>query len=148
MDAAGRPDLLNEWMNEPGFFADLKPMPGAIEGFNALRAQGHDVVVATSIPGAATHAFDGKRAWMGRWFPDWSMKNFIACSRKGLLDGDFLVDDGEHNIRDWYEAKRRGGIVFDAPWNRNQNFPRGTRRARDWEEVVQIVSLAPYTNWL
>ncbi len=152
MDTAGVPDLLNRWMAEPGFFEDLEPMPGAIEGFNALRSQGHDVLVATSIPEVAENAYDDKRRWMRRWFPDWSMKNFIACSRKGSLDGDVIIDDGAHNISDWINAGKREAIIFDAPWNRNQVWnlrtdgPWSVQRAVSWEEVLKKVQDIHFTS--
>ncbi len=130
--------FIDEWMTEPGFFESLEPMPGAVEGFNALRAMGHDVIVATSVPEVAVNAFDGKRRWMRRHFPDWSMKNFVGCSRKGLLVSDFLIDDGDHNIKDRLESGQGGCIVYDAPWNRG--IPVGDRvlRFRGWDEIVQF----------
>lgn len=143
--------LIDEWLAEPGFFEDLEPLPGAVEGFNKLRRMGHDVIVATSVPEVATHAYDGKRRWMRRLFPDWSMKNFIACSRKGLLDGHIIIDDGAHNISDWAQIKREGAIIFDAPWNSNVFHPDPEdswrewnngmliRRAFDWVHILKIV---------
>lgn len=128
--------LIDEWMQQPGFFEKLEPMPGAIEGFNALRKMGHDVIVATSIPEVAVHAFDGKRRWMRKHFPDWSMKNFISCSRKGLLTGDLLIDDGSHNIKDWLDNDRGAAVVFDAPWNQEIKAELGVVRLKSWEEII------------
>ena len=133
--------LIDEWMREDGFFEKLDPMPGAINGFNALRQQGHDVLVATSIPEVAWNAFDGKRRWMRKHFPDWSMKNFIACSRKGTLAGSshLLIDDGAHNIKDWAPGFWNRAIVFDAAWNRDVEGDY-VYRASNWVEVLEIVS--------
>lgn len=143
--------LIDEWMSEPGWFDSLEPMPEALWGFEQLRKMGHDVIVATSIPGVARNAYDGKRAWMKRFFPDWSMKNFIACSRKGLLSGDILIDDGSHNIKDWTDNWREGAIVFDAPWNKD--IP-GTMnhckvyRARGWRQVLSIVDAQTHRRFI
>lgn len=138
-DAEG---IIDRWLAEEHFFDDLEPHPGAIWGFDHLRGLGHDLVIATSIPEVAVHAFDGKRRWVRRNFPWFSMKNFFSCSRKGWLDGDVLIDDGEHNIRDWTGSCRNGAIVVDAPWNRQvPEMINGclVRRARDWEEIVAVV---------
>lgn len=139
VDALGRSaeGLIDEWLAEDGFFEDLEPMPGAIAGFNYLRDSGYDVVVATSIPEVAVHSYTGKRRWMRRHFPTFSMKNFIAISRKGLLDGDVLIDDGSHNIKDWAESgKKMKPLVFDAPWNRDIR-PDQAIRVADWDDVVK-----------
>jgi 5'(3')-deoxyribonucleotidase len=142
VDTLGRSaeGLIDEWMCEPGFFEDLDPVPGAIDGFNALRKLGHDVVVATSIPEIAINAFDGKRRWMRKRFPDWSMKNFIACSRKGFLEAEHIIDDGDHNIKDWTAAGRQGAIIFDAPWNQDVGIRLNNvfvERVKSWEEIVE-----------
>jgi len=145
VDTLGRSaeGLIDEWLGEDGFFEDLEPVGGAIDGFNALRRSGHDVVIATSIPGVAVHSFTGKRRWLKRHFPDFSLKNFVAISRKGLLEGDVLIDDATHNINDWIEAGRDVALVFDAPWNRNINENLSPRRGetfilrvRNWDEVL------------
>lgn len=139
MDAVGKGHLIEEWMAEPGFFEDLEPVRDAVWGFNSLRSDGHDVIVATSIPEVATHAFDGKRRWMRRHFPDWSMKNFIACSRKGSIDCDVLIDDGAHNIEDWRPSFWKRAVVFDAPWNRDVPAGRYVRRATGWRQAIRLV---------
>lgn len=142
VDTLGRSaeGLIDEWLAEEGFFEDLEPVSGAIEGFSSLRKMGHDVVVATSIPEVAVHSFTGKRRWMRRYFPDWSMKNFIGVSRKGLIDGDILIDDGTHNIEEWLTPLEyhRLAIVFDAPWNQGVDTV-GSVRAFNWEDVLRIV---------
>ncbi len=147
VDRTGRPaeGLIDEWMNEKGFFSSLDPMPGAIEGLNILR-KNHDVLIVTSVPERLVGVFDEKRAWMRKHFPDISMKSVIACSRKGCIDADVLIDDAEHNIVDFTEA---GGeaIVFDAAWNRNMTkykYLHLIRRAETWGDVVDLVEQLPF----
>ena len=76
------------------------------------------------------------------------LKNLIAVSRKGMLRGDILIDDGEHNIKDWTEeGPVNGAILFDAPWNRdvpsvvNRKY---VRRAHGWDEIPKIVEGIEY----
>lgn len=134
--------LIDEWLAEPGFFEDLDPMPGAIEGFDELVKMGHDVIVVTSVPEVAVNSFTGKRRWMRRFFPDFSMKNFIACSRKSLITADMIIDDGPHNIYDWVGARKEGAILFDAPWNQHVGHRENNilvDRALDWHDVLDSV---------
>ena len=109
--------LIDEWLAEPGFYEDLEPIPGAIEGFQELLDIGHDVVIATSIPEKYVNAFDSKRRWVRRHFPGYSMKNFVSISRKGSLEGDILIDDGGHNIIDWAKNGRKNAFLMVNPWN-------------------------------
>ena len=139
----GRPaeGMIDEWMSEKGFFLALEPIPGAIDGFNALNDAGHELVIATSIPEAVhQNAFDDKRKWMRRHFPWFSMKNFIATSRKGLIQGDVLIDDGEHNIKDWVENHNphwSPAVVYDAPWNRPTS--QAQARVHGWRQILHLI---------
>ena len=139
---------IDGWCGEKGFFRSLDPVPGAVAGFRSLMEAGHDVIVATAVVKTADNCYDDKRAWMRDHFPDWSLKNLIAVSRKGMLRGDILIDDGEHNIKDWTEeGPVNGAILFDAPWNRdvpsvvNRKY---VRRAHGWDEIPKIVEGIEY----
>lgn len=136
--------LIDEWLAEPGFYEDLEPIPNAIDNLQELMDLGHDIVIATSIPEIAVNAFDGKRRWMRKYFPRWSMKNFMSSSRKGLISGDVFIDDGGHNIIDWCKEGKPGAIIMDAPWNRYldttvHGVP--VYRASDWFEVRRQIRL-------
>lgn len=136
--------LIDEWIAEPGFYENLEPIAGAIDGFQYLLDSGHDVIICTSIPEIAINAYDGKRRWMRKYFPKWSMKNFIASSRKGLIDGDVLIDDGGHNAIAWCERGKSGLILMDAPWNRNFETDNilgvPYDRAFDWYDIKGYIN--------
>lgn len=138
------PGLIDEWCGEKGFFLDMEPYPGAVEGFNRLTTAGHEVYIATSILKNADHCYDDKRAWVRRYFPDFSMKNFIAVSRKGVLDGDMLIDDGGHNITDWHNAGRYQAVIVDRPWNQGLfleiNDPFVVRRVSGLDEISRVIT--------
>lgn len=128
-----------EWIKEtiksPGLFDDLQPCEGAIKGFNYLRASEYaEVIVATHIQEGMENVYDAKRRWMKKYFPDFDLKNFVAISRKSLIDGDVLIDDGAHNIEEWLDEGRHAAFVFDAPWNRNQCSR--AHRVSGWEEYI------------
>lgn len=134
--------IVDRWLAEPGFFVDLEPIDGAVDGLNRLIDSKHDVVIVTSVPERYSNAFDGKRIWMKRYFPNFSMKNFIACSRKDLVTADILIDDGSHNIGDWVQAHKEGAILFDAPWNQWVGETHNgvlVRRAFDWPHIIHTV---------
>jgi 5'-nucleotidase len=141
----GADKIFHEWCDEVSFFENLTPVPGAIDGFNTLRKAGHDVIVVTSIVTDADNAYVGKRRWMRKYFPDYSVKNFMAVSRKGVVKADAILDDGEHNIQDFIDAGGRFPILFDAPWNRiklREKWAGQISRVTGWKEALRAVEEA------
>jgi 5'(3')-deoxyribonucleotidase len=138
-----------EWIEatirEPGLFDNLKPVKDAIWGVRYLNASGHDVVIATHIADGNENVYDAKRRWIKKYIPGFDYRNFACLTRKELLSGDILIDDGAHNIEGWMRAGRKNPIVFDRPWNRKLNIPtlyngpHKIYRAYDWEGLIKII---------
>lgn len=117
------------------FWKDVKPMPGADEALRKLMADGHEIFVVT----ATLH--ETLRSKMDnvlfRYFPyiDWS--HVIITSRKYMIKGDILVDDGPHNLEkgDYYK------ILFDAVHNRSFDEKSvGAVRVMNWEEAYDVIT--------
>ena len=53
-----------------------------------------------------------------------------------MIKGDFLLDDGMHNIEEFLEA---GGtpIIFDRPHNRHKG--QGIIRVKDWLTFERVI---------
>jgi len=132
----GAYEKITQWLNERDWFDSLMPIEGAVEGFNELRSAGHDVVVCTSIDGSVENAYDGKRRWMKKYFPDFDLKNFFVMTRKGHLKGDVLIDDAAHYHEDWFANGGKRAIVMDAPWNKQE---KRAARAANWKQINQII---------
>lgn len=78
----------------PGFFEKLTPINGAIEGINTLReSERFDVYVLTAPSTRNPHSYTEKRLWIERYFGYEFTHNLIICGHKGLLRGDYLIDD-------------------------------------------------------
>jgi 5'(3')-deoxyribonucleotidase len=84
------PDGLYAIIERPGFFDDLKPIPGAIEGFKALRNSGHTVVVCTSP--ASDDSARAKFAWCKKHL-GLNRRDVIVMHKKYWLAGtcDVLI---------------------------------------------------------
>lgn len=76
----------------PGFFLALAPIEGAIECVNELRGL-HDVFILTAPSTRNAHCYSEKRIWIERHFDYAFTKKLILSPDKGLLKGDYLVDD-------------------------------------------------------
>jgi 5'(3')-deoxyribonucleotidase len=133
---AGAYETITQWINEPQFFENLEPFPGAIEGFKELMAK-HDVVIATSLAGDVQNGYDSKRRWVKKHIPEFDMKNFICTSRKDLLRGDVLIDDASHYLDAWHRAGNVRAIVMDASWNKDN---KDSVRVANWSQVMRVIN--------
>ncbi len=75
-----------------GFFQSLEPIDGAIAAVNELR-KSFDVYVLTAPSTRNAHSYTEKRIWIEEHFDYQFTKKLILSPNKGLLKGDYLVDD-------------------------------------------------------
>lgn len=97
-----------EWdppeMFEPGFFRNLKVMPGAKEAVAQLLAQDDLEVYIGSKPTSKNRlSATEKMDWINEHFPELVRNMVLVCDKK-LLRGDILIDDD----------KERWGHVFEG----------------------------------
>ena len=103
-----------QMFHREGFFADLEPLPGAIEGLREL-TKFFDVILLT-VPTGAGSASD-KYRWMERHLP-FLGKNIMIVPHKYLVRGDVLIDDAPHHIDQYSEAWPEAFIAAIAyPYN-------------------------------
>lgn len=116
------------YLNHPGFFADLEPIPGCIETLRRL-APRTELVAVTASPREATAA---KMAWVRRHLPFVPAHNTVITHRKDLVRGDFLFDDAPRNLRHFQGVR----ILMDYPYNRDFH---DCYRVKDWAEFGQLM---------
>lgn len=78
--------------SQPGFFVDLIPVDGAINAVNKLR-RNYDVYILTAPSVKNPLCYTEKRLWIEKYFDLDFCHKLIICSNKGLLKGDYLIDD-------------------------------------------------------
>jgi len=76
-----------------GIFADMDPMPGAIEAYRTLVAKGHDVFILSTAPWNNPSAWSDKLQWVQTHLGDVAHKRLILTHHKYLVQGDVLIDD-------------------------------------------------------
>ena len=79
----------------PGFFASLKPLPGAIEGVKKL-AETEDVWFLSRPSFKNTPSYTEKAEWIRQYFGYEMQKKLILAGNKALMMGDILIDDGDN----------------------------------------------------
>ena len=104
-------------MHEPELFYNLEPVIDAIEVFERLYKSGlFEMYIVTA---AHPRSVEAKYWWIEKYMPFLPQSHIIVSSAKYMIKGDYLLDDGMHNIKAFKEA---GGtpVVFKRPHNQNQ----------------------------
>ncbi len=104
----------------PGLFANMLPMPGAIEAVHELQKY-FDLYILSTAPWKNPTAPSDKVQWVTKYLDDVFHKRVIITHCKNLCKGDYLIDDRGKN----------GTSEFEGEWIEfgNEKFP-------DWETVV------------
>jgi 5'(3')-deoxyribonucleotidase len=79
----------------PGAYAEMDPMPEALDSVRSLIGMGHDVWIATKPPTGIPYAYADKVAWILHYLPELKRK-IVITHDKSLLRGDVLIDDRPH----------------------------------------------------
>lgn len=126
-----------EPLHNPEIWYRLKPKRGAVKYVQRLIADGHNVFLCTSTDYRNIQPkFEGI---IQRYFPYIKWSHVIVTSYKQLINADFLIDDGVHNL----EGGKYTKILMTAPHNKDYNAEEnGMFRANSWREVYKIISLA------
>ena len=123
-----------EVTTQPGFWKTVEPMPGAAQALRRLTEAGHEVFIVTATP------YESVREKMDdllfRRFPFLTWDQVIVTSRKQLIRGDVLIDDGVHNL----EGGEYVRILMTAPHNRAYNAEEnGMIRVESWPQVEDVI---------
>ena len=133
------PELTEKEVYEPLFeyslWADVKPKWDAVEYLKMLHDDGHEIYITTSsnfetICGKVFNVID-------RYFPYIDRRHIIVATKKQMIRGDVMVDDGPHNL----EGGEYEKILMTAPHNRTYNAEaNGMLRVNSWMEAYGAIS--------
>lgn len=110
-----------DYLDEPGLFRHLKPLPHALEVLERL-SRDYDILIVTS---SRTGAYTEKELWVEEHLPFIGRHNLIFSHRKDMICGDVLFDDAPHNL-EAFRATGRLAVAMDYPYNRTVDVPRVT----------------------
>lgn len=115
-------------LRRPNLYDSVTAVDGALDGIKRLIGAGHRVVYVTA---PIMETSGSKYFWLQKnGFPI-SPEDYVEAKDKSLIYGDFLIDDGIHNI----EATRAPeALLFTRPWNRNYE---GCVRVGNWQEIME-----------
>ena len=123
-------DVFHDAVVRGDIWADPEPVPGAIDGINALAAAGHRIVVVTARTGFGVEkrTTTETAAWLDRH--GIRHEGLHVTGEKTSVPWDLLVDDAEHNVNAAIRAGRQA-CLFGGTWNTTAEHQRWT-----WAEIV------------
>ena len=128
-----------EPLNEPDFWKNVKPKQGAVEYVKKLQDDGFKIYLCTSTD--YRNIKPKYEEVIQKYFPYIEWKQIIVTSNKQMIEADFLVDDGVHNLKGGKFVK----ILMDAPHNRNFNAEENDMfRVKDWETTYSLIKTLSY----
>ena len=108
--------LINSIFKQPGFFRNLKPLPGAVKSLEWINSVFDTVIVSYAV---TPHSAQEKLEACEEWLPFIPRDNIIIGYRKELVKGDVLIDDGIHNALKYRQAFPKSQILSIAyPYNK------------------------------
>ena len=129
-----RYDELYGALFDDALWSRVKPKRGAQEYVRRLIDDGHQVFVVTASH-PKTIASKMEKV-LFRYFPYRTWDNVIVTSKKQMIQGDVLVDDGPHNLAGGAYHK----ILMDAPHNQDVDVAAmGAVRAMSWRDVYRFI---------
>jgi 5'(3')-deoxyribonucleotidase len=90
----------------------------------------YEVFIATAAMEVPS-SFNAKFKWLAEHFPFIPASHIVFCGDKGILRGDFLIDDNPRQLRRFQGE----GILFSSPANA---FVEGFRRVESWLDVERM----------
>lgn len=130
-------EVVDAIFNHPGFYATLKPIEGAVEGYRKMVEAGHHVQIATSPWWTNATCLQDKADWVEKHLGAEARSRMILTSDKTVLRADYLIDD-KPNIRGKYDPDWEQ-IVFTQPYNGEVE---SRLRLDGWSDIETVLEQA------
>lgn len=98
------------------FFFNLLPKGNNMEIFEEMyKSDKYDMFIGTYVNMVFLKFWTDKLRWFEKYAPYFPIDRIIPIREKNAMWGDYLIDDGPHNIKSFDLGK---GIIYDMPYNR------------------------------
>jgi 5'(3')-deoxyribonucleotidase len=119
------------------FYPGLSAVPYSQVVLERLQHR-YEVYIATAVM-EYPRSFNAKYEWVRQNFPFVQPSHIVFCGHKGILRGDFLIDDNPLELR-LFQGK---ALLYSSPAN---GFIREFRRVHNWREIERFF-LGPHDSW-
>lgn len=117
---------LKKYINEPGFFRNLKAMEGSQEVVKELMGK-YDVYIVSAAMEFKNSLID-KYEWLAEHFPFIPWTHIMFCGHK-IVKADVIIDDRVRNFVDFDGRK----LLYSSPHNMLVD---GYERVNNWEQIA------------
>ena len=116
----------HEYLNLPGFFADLEVMPDAVDVLEKLNKKYELFIVSAALefPNSLKDKFD----WISKKLPFINWKQICLCGTKSIVQTDIMIDDRARNFSHFQGRK----ILYICHHN---IFEKDYERVKNWKEI-------------
>lgn len=133
------PTLCNDQIYEPlskrKFWKTVKPKEGATLYVKKLYDLGYNIYICTSSGYETVR--NKYELIIKKYFPFISWKHVIVTHDKYMINADYLIDDGVHNLINGNYKK----ILFTCPHNIDYDAEsNGMIRVNSWEDVYEAIT--------
>lgn len=126
-------EKIYEYIHEPKFFYNLNIKPKAKETIDYL-SKHYELYIVTAY---TADVCQDKVSWILKHKLKIKEKNIIFINNKGILDLDYLIDDGPHN----FDNFKGVGIVMDMMYNKHIKTDYNRVRAYNWADVKKFFEI-------
>lgn len=114
-----------DYLHKPNLFYELDIIDGARETVEFLSKHYELYIVTAYIPETCVD----KVNWVRKYLPNFNISNIVFLNKKNILELEYLIDDGPHNIEEF----KGTGIVYDRPYNRYLGDE--YHRVNNWKDI-------------
>ena len=123
-------------LRETALWERVRPLPGSVKYLKRIIDDGNDVFIVTaSHPDTVGVKMN---TVLFKYFPFIPYQNIIISSKKQMISGDILIDDGVHNLGGNYM-----GMLFTANHNKSvtdeELMKLNAVRVDNWKEVYELI---------
>ena len=122
-----------ECLGAPYFWKEVEKKDNGPEVVQRFIDDGYKVVVVTAARPESIATKLNKCLF--KHYPMLSYKDIIMAHQKDLINCDYIVDDGPHNLKNHKAIK----FLMDAPYNKNCDKIIYDFRVKNLEEVYSII---------
>nr|BFD64806.1 5'-3'-deoxyribonucleotidase [Bdellovibrio sp. HM001] len=134
IESTGWPRQPVEMYNK-GFFRNLQPIEGAVSAIRSFLNNEHlDVYILTKPVYDSPHSYSEKVEWIREYFPA-LLSKMVMAQDKGLIRGDYLIDDSLHWKEPWEATNPEGMFI---------HFDPRKSRAEQWRSIVALIDFMTF----
>lgn len=127
--AGTRAEPLLAFFKDPEFYKRQLPYPGAQQFIKKLSKKVEIFIVTAIEP----ESINIRINQIKKFFPEIKPSNIIPASRKDVINVDFTLDDGAHNV---LASAAKYPVLFRRPWNEHIT---GVLAINNYDEFLNVV---------